>query len=1241
MASGMPVSWEEAREMLNISDEKVNELREQGVEVRDLFFMTAEDLREFQLSTITRSRIAQRRPDAQRGENQTPKEKEFSIGLTGVKTFDGTSEDYENFLFQLESFVKDEGVRTRVAIAKLDGNALKWYITVGKTFAETSAGWQALKVDMNQIFSDPHLKSRATELLRSKKWKHPVEKAQEYALSTLELCRRARILTEAEQMEQLRLGLNAETKRFILLAKPASISHFIQALVEYESTLAVKEKEINSLDFKPQQICKRCGRKGHVKEKCWSKQHVDGRQLEGQKAQAPNRQSRMQELKCFRCEGAHRVSDCPFQVTKDGDEIKLTRNYFYYQDGSRTHEAIVLSNDVAVTPRAAPFSGRVKVKIGNQKTNALIDSGASVSVVSEHLARNLKIRKQIVGNCNITTANNSALSTTRSFEIPVKIGDAIKELTVVATEENLPEQAILGRDAQEVFDYTIQKQGLGIDNRLIKWNSSNPLRARHTSKILAHSICVIQFTFKDGKHNTPKEIHSNKNLNSEGLSIVEGIFSNSRNVLVMNHSDHDRIIKKGEVLGFAQTRSADEICNINSCTEEEAQRMIQQMKEKGLLEKQDSGNSYKKVKINPQLTPKEKQQLEELVEEFKSIFAEILEHPANLPPMPIELLSEEPIVWRPSARVPFKWREFVDDMIEQALNQGVIKPSSSPFSAPIVVTMTAGKLRMCIDYRGLNLKTKSIHSIIPRIDEIFMKLKGSTYISTSDCTLGYNQMKIRDEDTHKTAFSCHRGQFEYVFAPLGLKNVPRYYNDSMRAIFKPLDFIQTYFDDVACHSKSFDDHLEHLRKMFSICRENKITLKGSKTSLAFSSLEYLGHEVSSNTIKPKLEKARAIAEFPLPETLKQAIEFISLANYYRSFVPQFSTIAYAFQKMINISKGKRNLKWTKEARESFEQIRKLIGRRIELTIPDPTKSFDVTIDSSEKGWGLELRQEHGVVLFNSGSFTPAQSKYSPCERECLGIILGLEKVKDFLIGGCFNLFTDCRAIKWIRESKNDSPKLFRWAERLAQFDMKIHHIAGKSIPHVDAISRNPSKTIIADPTDVHQQEGGNISQQINALLDHEQIAMNSQTFNSKESFSHEVERLLSASNKQVSVIFPKENEIEKLIEKGANYILTPCNPGASWFQKALKKKIIFIQPAITINEIDPALEQHFVIIQTENSQNNVLKMGQKFNKKQVTIRPKLWKEILEAAHNHPWSGHVGLKNTLKRINHLKKKLEFN
>lgn len=112
--------------------------------------------------------------------------------------------------------------------------------------------------------------------------------------------------------------------------------------------------------------------------------------------------------------------------------------------------------------------------------------------------------------------------------------------------------------------------------------------------------------------------------------------------------------------------------------------------------------------------------------------------------------------------------------------------------------------------------------------------------------------------------------------------------------------------------------------------------------------------ISGDFIRPRKEKAEAIANFPKPQTTKSAVEFISLANYYRTFVPKFSELMSSFQEMINDSKRQKELNWTKAAEKAFEDVRTIISQQICLSIPDPKKSHTVTIDSSEKGWGLEL-----------------------------------------------------------------------------------------------------------------------------------------------------------------------------------------------------------------------------------------------------------------------------------------------
>jgi hypothetical protein len=1241
----IPTDWDSAREVLSISAEKAEELRNQSVEVRDLFFMSSEDLREYQLSTVTRSRVAQLRQFVETetsANSQSSKEKEFSIGLAGVKGFTGEPEGYESFLFQLESFIKDPGVRCRVCVARLESHALKWYITVGKTFDESEAGWLALKRDMDLIFSDPNLKTRATEQLRSKKWE-PTEKAQEYALSTLELCRRAKILTEAEQLEQLRLGLDSEAKRFIVLSKPSTVAQFIQALTEYENTGITIKKEVLAVDFKQQQVCARCGRKGHLKAKCWSKTNINGDAIDN----STSKQRPKGGLKCFRCSEDHRVQECPWKVVKEGEEIKLVRSYLPKtepisvgkvekmetdQQGSRTPEVICSHTNVCAPREIATvisnyFSGRITVNVGGTNVTALIDSGASLSIIHDSLLSQIKKTRTRDSDVDLRTADNSSFRTSGIITTHLKIGILEKEIELVTTPCNMPERVILGRDAQTLFDFKITTKGVEINRQLSKWQQQGTVKSRHTYKIPAKSTQPIAVNIQDNWNS--KEIllikEDNSRLQERGVHLITGIASSKgpgqrRHILVVNESEEDCFIKKGEIIG--STRNA-EICNLAELSDGQAAELIEKMKAKGHLELEDSGKSYSKVKINPDVKLDQQKALLNLVEEFRDIFAEVLSQPADLPEMPINLKTDKPVVWRPSARVPFKWRSFIDDMINQGLRQGVIKPSTSEFSAPIVVTMTAGKLRMCIDYRGLNMNTIVVHPVIPRIDEIFMKLKGSQFISTSDCTLGYNQMRINPEDTHKTAFSCHRGQFEYLFAPLGLVNVPRYYNEGMKKAFAELLFVQTYFDDISCYSKTFEEHLLHLRRLFTICREKKITLKGSKTNLGFQSIDYLGHEVSGEYVRPRKEKADAIANFPKPTSLKAAVEFISMANYYRNFVPRFSHIADDFQKMINTSKQKKTLLWTDAAEKAFDTIRKTIAERICLGIPDPQKPFSVTIDSSEKGWGLEMKQDDQVVAFTSGSFNETERRYSPCERECLGIILGLEKMKDFLKGGKFDLFTDCRAIKWLRESKNDSSKLFRWAARLSEFDMEIHHVSGSSIPHVDAASRNPIPFRLEDPTSPST------------------IAALSEVYQTRTSFKKRIKKILGYEK----VRFPEDHKVKETIsialsdlkQNKESLMILQFDSTKEWFETILQRKISFIGQPVIIKEIDPSLERKYAVVHftKEGKVDNILQCPPA-TKIAETHRPACWKELLEAAHDHPWSGHAGRRKTLKRLEMFKK-----
>ena len=111
-------------------------------------------------------------------------------------------------------------------------------------------------------------------------------------------------------------------------------------------------------------------------------------------------------------------------------------------------------------------------------------------------------------------------------------------------------------------------------------------------------------------------------------------------------------------------------------------------------------------------------------------------------------------------------------------------------------------------------------------------------------------------------------------------------------------------------------------------------------------------------------------------------------------------------------------------------------------------------------------QDERVVEYASGTFSKSQRKYGPCERETLGVILAIEKWKNYLLGGKADLLCDCRALKWLTESQSSSSKLWRWAMRLTEFDVNVIHVPGRNMQDVDALSRAPLEDVFQDPTDV-------------------------------------------------------------------------------------------------------------------------------------------------------------------------------
>ncbi|CAI7766744.1 unnamed protein product [Closterium sp. NIES-54] len=186
--------------------------------------------------------------------------------------------------------------------------------------------------------------------------------------------------------------------------------------------------------------------------------------------------------------------------------------------------------------------------------------------------------------------------------------------------------------------------------------------------------------------------------------------------------------------------------------------------------------------------------------------------------------------------------------IEYLLDRQLIRPSTSPYGAPVLFTPKPhGSLRMCIDYRALNKHTVKNKYPIPRIDDLLDQLRGATVFSKLDLRSGYWQIKMADNSIHKTAFRTRYGSYEYLVMPFGLCNAPATFQAEMNHILRPLldECVEVYLDDILIYSKNMKEHVEHLRKVFEILRKNKFYVKLSKSDFALKKVQFLGHMVSS------------------------------------------------------------------------------------------------------------------------------------------------------------------------------------------------------------------------------------------------------------------------------------------------------------------------------------------------------------------------------------------------------------
>ena len=731
----------------------------------------------------------------------------------------------------------------------------------------------------------------------------------------------------------------------------------------------------------------------------------------------------------------------------------------------------------------------VPCTINNITFPSMIDTGAAHSTLPIHYAESLSLIIQPT-SIQLRGANSVPIRVVGQVDADILIHNLSFRHTFIIADTN---SAILSnkffKQNNIIIDSSAGKLVVKATNTCIPLRSKadielvTQLHALREVTIPAHSHYVLPV-----KHNHPCPLPTLVLERNQKLpilvcnSIIPSTSDGISSIIVLNLHEHPIKIGPRQSLGRLYPASKPVQCNeasINHVYDIEhissAEEFLYSISNIDINNDNTATTNIKplfpSVKVEMKIDDIIENKFYQLISEYSDIQAVKGQAPSltTVGKCKVDTVDEIPVRVHPRNIPPYQLPE-VRKQINELEQQGVIKPSSSPYSAPVLLAKKKdGSWRMCIDYRQLNTKTIPFPYSAPPIDLLLSSLASASVFTTLDLSAAFWQVGVDESSQRKTAFTIPgAGHWEWSRMPFGMRNSPAIFQAIIESALGPYNWLYAlaYIDDILIYSQNAQQHIQHLQTIFHQLRTAKLQLNLSKCTFFANRVKWLGYVVEGKGISPDPDRVNALHRLMtfVPKTVKELQQVLGLLNFYRRFIPAFAPTAvnmYALLKH-SLKQHAQQITWNDEHAMSLKNlVEKLIAATL-LIHPKPDSQFHLYCDASDCAIGAVLTQlcDDGEcpISYQSRILTPTEQKYSATEKELLALRYSIDKFRGYIAASPkVIVYSDHQALSYLNGKRSLSGRLERTRSDLQSLpNLSVAYRPGAQQQHVDALSRLPS-----------------------------------------------------------------------------------------------------------------------------------------------------------------------------------------